>query len=77
MSADERVFVIVGASLAGARAAEALRAEGFTGRVLLIGQEEEVPYERPRCPRASCRARTRGRRRTCTRASGMPSTTSS
>ncbi|MFC7243885.1 NAD(P)/FAD-dependent oxidoreductase [Catellatospora aurea] len=47
MSADERVFVIVGASLAGARAAEALRAEGFTGRVLLIGQEEEVPYERP------------------------------
>ncbi|GAA1372124.1 NAD(P)/FAD-dependent oxidoreductase [Catellatospora chokoriensis] len=47
MSADEQVFVIVGASLAGARAAEALRAEGFTGRVLLIGQEDEVPYERP------------------------------
>ncbi len=47
MSADERVFVIVGASLAGARAAETLRAEGFTGRVLLIGQEDEVPYERP------------------------------
>lgn len=47
MSADERVFVIVGASLAGARAAETVRAEGFTGRVLLIGQEDEVPYERP------------------------------
>ncbi|MEV0456379.1 NAD(P)/FAD-dependent oxidoreductase [Catellatospora methionotrophica] len=47
MSADEQVFVIVGAALAGARAAEALRAEGFTGRVLLIGQEDEVPYERP------------------------------
>ncbi|MBV1851685.1 NAD(P)/FAD-dependent oxidoreductase [Catellatospora tritici] len=47
MSADERVFIIVGASLAGAKAAEALRAEGFTGRVLLIGQEHEVPYERP------------------------------
>jgi 3-phenylpropionate/trans-cinnamate dioxygenase ferredoxin reductase component len=39
--------VIVGASLAGAKAAETLRAEGFTGRVTLIGAEPELPYERP------------------------------
>ncbi|WP_432830134.1 NAD(P)/FAD-dependent oxidoreductase [Dactylosporangium sp. CA-092794] len=45
--ADERTFVIVGASLAGAKAAETLRAEGFTGRVILIGEETERPYERP------------------------------
>jgi len=34
---DERVFVIVGASLAGAKAAEALREAGFAGKVTLIG----------------------------------------
>jgi 3-phenylpropionate/trans-cinnamate dioxygenase ferredoxin reductase subunit len=44
---DEQTFVIVGASLAGAKAAEQLRADGFTGRVVLIGEEIETPYERP------------------------------
>ncbi len=44
---SERVFVIVGASLAGARAAETLRDEGFDGRVVLIGLEDQLPYERP------------------------------
>ena len=39
--------VIVGASLAGAKAAETLRAEGFDGPVVLIGEETERPYERP------------------------------
>src|ERR1043165_1134877 len=39
--------VIVGASLAGASAAAALRKEGFDGRVVLIGEEAERPYERP------------------------------
>ena len=43
----EQTFVIVGASLAGAKAAETLRAEGFDGRLVLIGAEEERPYERP------------------------------
>jgi 3-phenylpropionate/trans-cinnamate dioxygenase ferredoxin reductase subunit len=42
-----QTFVIVGASLAGAKAAETLRAEGFDGRVVLIGEEAERPYERP------------------------------
>ena len=40
-------FVIVGASLAGGKAAETLREEGFDGRVVLIGAETEPPYERP------------------------------
>ncbi len=43
----EQTFVIVGASLAGAKAAETLRSEGFTGRVVLVGEESERPYERP------------------------------
>ncbi len=45
--ASEQAFVIVGASLAGAKAAETLRSEGFDGRVVLIGEEAERPYERP------------------------------
>ena len=40
-------MVIVGAGLAGAKAAEALREEGYDGRVVLIGAEPERPYERP------------------------------
>jgi 3-phenylpropionate/trans-cinnamate dioxygenase ferredoxin reductase subunit len=43
----KRTFVIVGAGLAGARAAETLRADGFDGRVVLLGAEPERPYERP------------------------------
>ena len=43
----DATYVIAGASLAGAKAAEALRAEGFDGRVILIGEETERPYERP------------------------------
>ena len=39
--------VIVGASLAGLRAAEALRDEGFTGHITLIGDEPFEPYDRP------------------------------
>src|SRR5207247_11240600 len=40
-------YVIVGASLAGGRAAETLRQEGFDGRIVLVGAESERPYERP------------------------------
>jgi len=46
MSADLR-NVIVGASLAGAKAAQTLREEGFDGSIVLIGEEAERPYERP------------------------------
>jgi 3-phenylpropionate/trans-cinnamate dioxygenase ferredoxin reductase component len=47
MSSHEQTFIIVGAALAGAKAAEKLRSEGFDGRVLLFGSEAERPYERP------------------------------
>jgi 3-phenylpropionate/trans-cinnamate dioxygenase ferredoxin reductase component len=40
-------FVIVGAAMAGAKAAEELREQGFDGRVVLVGEEPEQPYERP------------------------------
>ncbi|WP_019886085.1 NAD(P)/FAD-dependent oxidoreductase [Streptomyces purpureus] len=43
----DQTFVIVGGGLAGAKAAETLRAEGFNGRVILIGDERDQPYERP------------------------------
>ncbi|MER6593338.1 FAD-dependent oxidoreductase [Micromonospora purpureochromogenes] len=44
---QQRPFVIVGAGLAGARAAQTLREEGFDGRIVLFGEETERPYERP------------------------------
>jgi 3-phenylpropionate/trans-cinnamate dioxygenase ferredoxin reductase component len=40
-------FVIVGGGLAGARAAEGLRDNGFEGPIALVGAEEYLPYERP------------------------------
>ncbi len=40
-------FVIAGASLTGAKAAETLRDEGFDGEIVLLGSELERPYERP------------------------------
>lgn len=47
MDSATQTFVIVGASLTGAKAAEALRAEGFRGEIVLLGAEAERPYERP------------------------------
>jgi 3-phenylpropionate/trans-cinnamate dioxygenase ferredoxin reductase component len=43
----QQALVIVGASLAGATAAAALREQGFSGRIVLVGEERERPYERP------------------------------
>ena len=44
---SKQTSIIIGASLAGAKAAEELRDQGFDGRVVLIGDERELPYERP------------------------------
>ena len=44
---DGQRFVIVGASLAGASAAAALRENGFEGAIVLVGEESRRPYERP------------------------------
>lgn len=40
-------FVIVGAGLAGAKAAESLRDKGFDGKIIVFGSEDHLPYERP------------------------------
>ncbi len=44
---QDRTFVVVGGGLAGAKAAQTLREEGFDGRVVLASAEPERPYERP------------------------------
>jgi len=48
-------LVVVGASLAGAKAAEAARDAGYDGRIVLIGDEAGVPYERPPLSKAVLR----------------------
>ncbi|GAA0525952.1 pyridine nucleotide-disulfide oxidoreductase [Saccharopolyspora subtropica] len=45
--AGSETFVIVGAGMAGAKGAQALREQGFDGRIVLIGDERHRPYERP------------------------------
>jgi 3-phenylpropionate/trans-cinnamate dioxygenase ferredoxin reductase component len=47
MASSSPVFIIVGAGLAGAKAVEALRDNGFEGRIVLFGAEDHLPYERP------------------------------
>ncbi|MEU4392717.1 FAD-dependent oxidoreductase [Kribbella sp. NPDC023855] len=42
-----RHVVVVGASLAGSRASEALRRHGYRGRITLVGAEPQLPYDRP------------------------------
>jgi len=42
-----RTIVVVGASLAGLRAAETLRGDGYDGRIVLVGAEDRLPYDRP------------------------------
>ena len=44
---DDKTFVIVGGGLTGAKAAATLREEGFGGRVVLVAEEDRLPYERP------------------------------
>ncbi len=48
-SSDKRTFVIVGAGAAGAAAAEALRQAKFTGRIILLSREKQLPYDRLQC----------------------------
>ena len=42
-----KAVVVIGAGLAGVRCAETLRAEGFDGRIVVVGEERHAPYERP------------------------------
>jgi NADPH-dependent 2,4-dienoyl-CoA reductase/sulfur reductase-like enzyme len=74
---NDQTFVIVGASLAGAKAAETLRSEGFGGRVVLIGAEDERPYERPPLSKDYLRGEADRGRSTSTTRGSTASTTSS
>ena len=42
-----RTVVVVGSSIGGVRTSQALRSEGFDGRIVLVGEETEVPYDKP------------------------------
>ena len=44
---DKRIFVILGAGAAGNAAAQSLRENGYTGRILMISYENRLPYDRP------------------------------
>src|SRR4051812_25845906 len=52
---SNRTLAIIGASLAGAKAAEGARAAGYDGRIVLIGDEASAPYERPPLSKAVLR----------------------
>jgi 3-phenylpropionate/trans-cinnamate dioxygenase ferredoxin reductase subunit len=52
---NSSTLVVVGASLAGAKAAEAAREAGHDGRIVVIGEEPGVPYERPPLSKAVLR----------------------
>jgi apoptosis-inducing factor 3 len=45
-AADGRTFVILGAGAAGAHAAETLRVAGYQGRIILVTQDDRLPYDR-------------------------------
>ncbi len=45
--AEDSTVVVVGASLAGWRAVETLRGEGYGGSISLVGEERHLPYDRP------------------------------
>jgi NADPH-dependent 2,4-dienoyl-CoA reductase/sulfur reductase-like enzyme/nitrite reductase/ring-hydroxylating ferredoxin subunit len=45
--ADQRTFVILGGGAAGCMAAQTLREDGFTGRIVMITREDKPPYDRP------------------------------
>ena len=47
MPTDPQTFAIVGAGLAGAKAAETLREEGFDGRLVLLGRRGRAPLRAP------------------------------
>jgi 3-phenylpropionate/trans-cinnamate dioxygenase ferredoxin reductase subunit len=53
-----RTSVVIGANLAGGRAVETLRSEGFDGRIVLIGDEPDRPYERPPLSKEVVRSET-------------------
>jgi 3-phenylpropionate/trans-cinnamate dioxygenase ferredoxin reductase subunit len=56
--ASDRSIVVIGGGLAGAKAAESARVNGFDGRVVVVGAETHLPYERPPLSKAVLRGET-------------------
>lgn len=56
-----RTALVVGASVAGIRTAQALRAEGWRGRVIVVGDESTLPYDRPPLSKQMLTARREAR----------------
>jgi cation diffusion facilitator CzcD-associated flavoprotein CzcO len=76
MTSDKRNFIIVGGGLAGAKAAEALRDNGFDGKIVLYAAEGRRPYDVRRCRRSTSRARRHYPTSPSTRPTGTANTTS-
>ena len=70
-------FVIAGGGLAGAKAAEALREQGFDGRIVLVAEEDVRPYERPPLSKDYLQGKTGARRSSCTPRTGTTPAASS
>ena len=62
VQADRRTFVVLGAGAAGNAAAQTLREDGFQGRIVMISQEQRLPYDRPNLSKGYLAA-VRGRNR--------------
>merc|ERR1712176_1107127 len=44
---DSRTFLVIGGGAAGVAAADSLRQEGYTGRLVMLSEEQHLPYDRP------------------------------
>ena len=66
-------LVIVGASLAGLRAAQAARSAGHEGGIVMVGEEPHLPYTRPPLSKELLQARRRSRTRRCSSVSSTSS----
>ncbi len=49
---DKRIFIILGAGTAGSNAAETLRMAGYQGRIIMVTQEDKLPYDRTKLSKA-------------------------
>jgi len=52
LESDKRVFALIGGGPSSLTAAQTLRENGFTGRIILIGAEKHLPYDRPKLSKA-------------------------
>ena len=70
-------YIIVGGGMAGAIAVQTLREEGFEGKITLLAQEPNAPYERPPLSKDYSRAKLTGTASSSTQSRGTPSRRSS